>query len=198
MVRDTENAAARPAGMIEPLESRLLLSSPHHHHRASAKAISTAASHTAVLNVKHHKSPSKPSGSAAALTAAGTASSLTNASIAKANPVNSSVGYAFGGDPPSNDAGDPVGHRQTPASAVLTGDTSTDGRVDFFDITQILGYKYNTDQPASYTDGDLDYSGHVDFFDIVLLLSANYNSGQTFGAPTGTPPTTCAASTAAS
>jgi hypothetical protein len=55
-----------------------------------------------------------------------------------------------------------------------------DGVVDFFDITQILGYKYNTNQQASYTDGDLDYSGKVDFFDIVLLLSANYNSGQTY------------------
>jgi hypothetical protein len=56
-----------------------------------------------------------------------------------------------------------------------------DGTVDFFDITQILGYRYNAGgSNAAYTDGDLDYSGAVDFFDIVQVLSANYNSGQTY------------------
>jgi autotransporter-associated beta strand protein len=107
-------------------------------------------------------------------------------SVATANPTSFSVGYAFGGDQSAQDAaimtkgGTPLGANQTIARTVLTGDANMDGRVDFFDITQILGYKYNTGQPASYTDGDLDYNGHVDFFDIVLLLSANYNSGQTY------------------
>jgi hypothetical protein len=65
---------------------------------------------------------------------------------------------------------------------VLVGDANMDGTVDFFDIAQLLGYKYNTGQAASYTDGDLDYSGKVDFFDLSLILSANYNTGETFNA----------------
>jgi autotransporter-associated beta strand protein len=108
-------------------------------------------------------------------------------SLPRANPVSYSVGYAFGGDQSAQDAavtthgGAALGMGQTLVRPVLTGDANLDGKVDFFDITQLLGYKYNTGQPASYTDGDLDYNGHVDFFDIVLLLSANYNTGQIFG-----------------
>jgi autotransporter-associated beta strand protein len=108
-------------------------------------------------------------------------------SFAKTNPVTYSVGYAYGGDQSAQDAavathnGTVLGPTQTVVRAVLTGDANMDGKVDFFDITQLLGYKYNTGQPASYTDGDLNYDGKVDFFDIVLLLSANYNTGQSFG-----------------
>jgi autotransporter-associated beta strand protein len=108
-------------------------------------------------------------------------------SVAKGNPVTYSVGYAVGSDQSAIDAGVtlhngvPLGPNQRVVRAVLTGDANMDGTVDFFDITQILGYKYNTNQAASYTDGDLDYSGKVDFFDIVLLLSANYNTGKTYG-----------------
>jgi hypothetical protein len=108
-------------------------------------------------------------------------------SVAKANPTVYSVGYAYGGDQSAQDAGvtlhngAPLGANQTVARAVLTGDANMDGQVNFFDIVQLLGYKYNTGQPASYTDGDLDYNGKVDFFDIVLLLSANYNTGKTYG-----------------
>jgi hypothetical protein len=69
-----------------------------------------------------------------------------------------------------------------------------DGTVNFFDITQLLGYKYNTGQAASYTDGDLNYDGVVDFFDITTLLSANYNTGETF---TGSLPPTAAAAPSA-
>jgi hypothetical protein len=107
--------------------------------------------------------------------------------LARNNPTTYSVGYANGADQSAQDAGvtlhggAPLATNQTVVRAVLTGDANMDGTVDFFDITQILGYKYNTGQAAGYTDGDLDYSGHVDFFDIVLLLSANYNSGQIFG-----------------
>ena len=32
-------------------------------------------------------------------------------------------------------------------------------------IAQLLGYKYNAGQGASYTDGDLNYDGKVDFLD---------------------------------
>jgi autotransporter-associated beta strand protein len=124
-------------------------------------------------------------------------------SVAKSNPTSFSVGYAFGGDQSAQDAGvttkggTPITATQTIVRPVLTGDANMDGRVDFFDITQILGYKYNTGQPASYTDGDLDYNGQVDFFDIVLLLSANYNSGQSYlGAHSGTPALSHGASTA--
>jgi hypothetical protein len=127
---------------------------------------------------------------AAAYDAAGNADwgkpGLTS-SVAKTNPTNYSVGYAFGGDQSAQDAGitthggAPLGPTQTIARAVLVGDSNMDGTVDFFDITQILGYKYNTGAAASYTDGDLDYNGKVDFFDIVLLLSANYNTHATYG-----------------
>ena len=56
----------------------------------------------------------------------------------------------------------------------------TDCRIDF-DLSQVLGYKYNTGATASYTDGDLNYDGKVNFFDLSIILSANYNSGQTLG-----------------
>jgi hypothetical protein len=108
-------------------------------------------------------------------------------SIAKGNPTVYSVGYAFGGDQSAIDAdvrrhnGVAPGTNQTIVRAVLTGDANMDGKVDFFDISQLLGYKYNTGQAASYTDGDLNYDGVVDFFDIATLLSANYNTGQVFG-----------------
>src|SRR5262249_38728587 len=115
-------------------------------------------------------------------------------SVARSNPITYSLGYANGSDPSAQDAGvttkngTPLGASQTIVRPLLTGDANMDGVVDFFDITQILGYKYNTGQQASYTDGDLDYSGKVDFFDIVLLLSANYNSGQTYlGARSASP-----------
>jgi autotransporter-associated beta strand protein len=115
-------------------------------------------------------------------------------SLAKANPVTYSVGYAYGGDQSAQDAGITthggysLSLTHTLIRPVLTGDANLDGTVDFFDITQLLGYKYNTGQAASYTDGDLDYSGTVDFFDITVILSANYNTGQHFG-PASAPPT---------
>jgi hypothetical protein len=130
-------------------------------------------------------------------------------SIARDGGGAYSVAYAFGGDQSAQDAGitthagAPLGANQTIVRAVLTGDANMDGKVDFFDIAQILGYRYNAGgNDASYTDGDLDYSGKVDFFDLSLILSANYNTGQTFG-PTeatpaeATPPVAAAAATAA-
>jgi hypothetical protein len=107
--------------------------------------------------------------------------------VAKADPTEFSIGYAFGRDQSAQDAGitlhdgTPLPLTQTVVRAVLTGDANMDGKVDFFDIAQLLGYKYNTGEAASYTDGDLNYDGKVDFFDLSLLLSANYNTGQTFG-----------------
>jgi hypothetical protein len=121
-------------------------------------------------------------------------------SVARNNPVSYSLGYANGSDQSAQDAGvtthngTPLGASQTIIRPVLTGDANMDGVVDFFDIAQLLGYKYNTGQQASYTDGDLDYSGKVDFFDIVLLLSANYNSGQSYlGAHAASPTLTSGA-----
>jgi hypothetical protein len=107
-------------------------------------------------------------------------------SIATGNPVKFSVAYANLADQSAQDAGvtlingGPIPNGQTLIRPVLTGDANMDGRVDFFDIVQLLGYKYNTGQAASYTDGDIDYSGKVDFFDITVVLSANYNTGVTF------------------
>jgi hypothetical protein len=107
--------------------------------------------------------------------------------VAKGNPSKYGVAYAYGGDQSAHDAGitthggAALGANQTLVRAVLTGDANMDGAVNFFDLTQILGYKYNTGQPASYTDGDLNYDGVVNFFDIATLLSANYNTGETFG-----------------
>jgi hypothetical protein len=108
-------------------------------------------------------------------------------SVARANPVTYSMGYADGDSTSTQDAGvtyaggtQLLGAGQRLARVVLTGDANMDGKVDFFDITQLLGYKYNTGQPASYTDGDLNYDGVVDFFDLSLLLSANYNTGEIY------------------
>jgi hypothetical protein len=101
-------------------------------------------------------------------------------SLPKSNPTTYSVGYASGSDPSAQDAGLALAPDKTRIRPVLVGDANIDGTVDFFDLAQILGYKFNTHQPASYTDGDLNYDGVVDFFDIVLLLSANYNSGVHF------------------
>jgi hypothetical protein len=108
-----------------------------------------------------------------------------SSAIAAANPVKYTIGWADGNDPSAQDAGIIVaGNSLSPGQVLvrptLTGDANLDGQVDFFDITQVLGYKYNTGQAASYTDGDLDYSGKTDFFDLATLLSANYNSGESF------------------
>jgi hypothetical protein len=109
-------------------------------------------------------------------------------SIARNNPVKYSVAYASGSDLSAQDAGIAVAPGKVLVRSVLSGDANLDGKVDFFDITQLLGYKYNTGQLASYTDGDLDYSGKVDFFDLTVVLSANYNTGETYlGAAAASP-----------
>jgi hypothetical protein len=101
-------------------------------------------------------------------------------SVAQNNPTKFSLAYASGSDQSAQDAGIAVAPGKVLVQAALTGDANMDGTVNFFDITQLLGYKYNTNQPASYTDGDLNYDGVVDFFDLSTLLSANYNDGQTY------------------
>jgi hypothetical protein len=114
-------------------------------------------------------------------------------SVAAANPVVYTIGYADGGDQSAQDAGIPISPGQVLVRPSLVGDANLDGRVDFFDLSQLLGYKYNTGQPASYTDGDLDYSGTVDFFDISTVLSANYNTGLTFASAASAPSMAAAA-----
>jgi hypothetical protein len=106
-------------------------------------------------------------------------------SFVHANPIKYSLAYASGSDTSAQDAGIAVSPGQVFVRPVLTGDANMDGTVDFFDISQVLGYKYNTGQAASYTDGDLNYDGEVDFFDISTILSANYNSGVVFGPAAG-------------
>jgi hypothetical protein len=107
-------------------------------------------------------------------------------SVAAGNPSKYSIGYAYGGDTSAMDAavtiksGAALPATRTIARVVLAGDANMDGNVNFFDITQLLGYKYNTGALASYTDGDLNYDGKVDFFDLSVLLSANYNTGETY------------------
>jgi hypothetical protein len=109
-------------------------------------------------------------------------------SVASSNPTKYSLAYASGSDQSAQDAGIPVAPGQTLVQVTLTGDANMDGTVDFFDISQLLGYKYNTGQQASYTDGDLNYDGVVDFFDLSLLLSANYNTGEQYlGAAAASP-----------
>jgi hypothetical protein len=103
-----------------------------------------------------------------------------------ANPTKYTLGYANGSDQSSQDARPDVLAGQTLVVPTLTGDANLDHTVDFFDIAQLLGYKYNTNQPASYTDGDLNYDGVVNFFDLSVLLSANYNSSEVMGAPAAT------------
>jgi autotransporter-associated beta strand protein len=114
-------------------------------------------------------------------------SGLTS-SLAATNPGKYSVGYADSGDASTQDAGIGVPAGKVLVTPTLTGDANLDGTVDFFDIAQVLGYKYNTGQAASYTDGDLNYDGVVDFFDLTVILSGNYNTGEVFNlssAPAG-------------
>jgi hypothetical protein len=56
----------------------------------------------------------------------------------------------------------------------LYGDINHDGRVDFFDLSQLLATSYNTGQPATYEQGDINGDGVVDFFDITELFSGNW------------------------
>jgi hypothetical protein len=106
-----------------------------------------------------------------------------NSIFASTNPTKYTVGYANGNDQSSQDARPDVPAGKVLVVPTLVGDANLDHTVDFFDIAQLLGYKYNTGQPASYTDGDLNYDGVVDFFDLSVILSANYNSGEVFGSP---------------
>jgi hypothetical protein len=101
-------------------------------------------------------------------------------SLAAGNPDKFTVGYANGDDQSAKDIG-VVSPGQVLVRATFAGDGNLDGHVDFFDLSQVLGYKYNSGAAASYTDGDLNYDGHVDFFDLTVVLSTNYNSGETFG-----------------
>jgi hypothetical protein len=100
-------------------------------------------------------------------------------SLAAANPTKYSIGYAHAGD-----ASNPIATLDAGTTLVrptLTGDADLDGKVNFFDIAQLLGYRYNAGgTTATYTDGDLNYDGVVDFFDLTILLSANYNTGQQY------------------
>jgi autotransporter-associated beta strand protein len=109
------------------------------------------------------------------------ATGLTS-SLAAANPTKYSVAYADAADPSAQDAGIAVPPGKLLARVVLAGDANMDDTVNFFDIAQVLGYKYNTGQPASYTDGDLNYDGVVNFFDLTVILSGNYNTGEQFAA----------------
>jgi hypothetical protein len=120
-----------------------------------------------------------------------------NSTFAMTNPTKYTLGYANGNDQSSQDARPDVPAGKVLVVPTLTGDANLDHTVDFFDITQLLGYKYNTGQPASYTDGDLNYDGVVDFFDLSVLLSANYNSKEVFPAPAAAAETAAVAGTAA-
>jgi hypothetical protein len=103
-------------------------------------------------------------------------------SLAVGNPTKYTIGYADGNDPSAQDAGIAVSPGQVLVQPTLVGDANLDGTVNFLDLPQLLGYKFNTHQPASYTDGDLNYDGVVDFLDLAALFSANYNTGQSFAA----------------
>src|SRR5262249_15760912 len=80
-------------------------------------------------------------------------------SLAKGNAAKYTVGYANGSDQSAQDAGINVAPGKVLVIPLLTGDANADGTVNFFDIPQILGYNYNTGQPASYTDGDINHDG---------------------------------------
>jgi uncharacterized repeat protein (TIGR03803 family) len=103
-------------------------------------------------------------------------------SLAAGNPTKYTIGYADGNDRSAQDAGITVWPGLVLVQPTLVGDANLDGTVNFLDLAQLLGYKFNTHQPASYTDGDLNYDGTVNFLDLATLLSANYNTGQTFTA----------------
>jgi hypothetical protein len=121
-------------------------------------------------------------------------------SLARDNPQKFTVAYARYPDQSAKDANIRLADGSVPDSfttlirATLTGDANMDGTVNFFDLSQLLAYKYNSGQSTSYTDGDLNYDGVVNFFDITALLSANYNSGET---STGSLPPAAAAAPSA-
>jgi hypothetical protein len=105
--------------------------------------------------------------------------------LARANPIRYTLGYAFGSDPINPRLDVPAG--SVLVATVPVGDVNMDGKTDFADIIRLArAGKYNTNQPANYTDGDIDYTGKVDVFDVVTLLS-NW-PGEIAGgiAPTGT------------
>src|SRR5262249_55406078 len=119
-------------------------------------------------------------------------------SLAAANPGKYSIAYADGNDASAQDAGIVVPPGKLLARVVLTGDANMDDTVNFFDIAQVLGYKYNTGQPASYTDGVLNYDGVVNFFDLPVILRENYNRGEVLtlsAVPPGPPSALAAAAT---
>ena len=95
-----------------------------------------------------------------------------------------SVGFAFGGDASAQDAKVTVADQtlllpgQLLIHTLLTGDANMNGKVDFFDLNQVLGYRYNTGgTDATYTQGDLNYDGKVNFFDLSKILAYKYNVG---------------------
>src|SRR5260221_740196 len=79
-------------------------------------------------------------------------------SMAASDPVQYTIGYSVGADQSAQDAGLGVAVGQTLVVPTLTGDANLDGKVDFFDIAQVLGYRFNAGGTgASYTDRDLHY-----------------------------------------
>jgi hypothetical protein len=107
-------------------------------------------------------------------------------SLARADSNHYTLGYAFGSDALNPRPDVPAG--KVLIAPVPVGDVNMDGKTDFADIVRLArAGKYNTNQPANYTDGDIDYTGKVDIFDLLTLLT-NWPGETAAGiAPTGTP-----------
>jgi hypothetical protein len=111
------------------------------------------------------------------------ASGITSG-LARTNSILYTLGFADGSDASAQDASITTATNHALAAnellvrLTLAGDANLDGRVDFFDLTQLLGHKYNTNKPSSYADGDLNYDGKVD-----SLISRRCSAPTTTPAP---------------
>ncbi|MFM7245347.1 MAG: PEP-CTERM sorting domain-containing protein [Planctomycetaceae bacterium] len=73
-----------------------------------------------------------------------------------------------------------------------SGDTNVDGYVDRLDVANVLASaKYDTGEPATWTQGDFTYDGIVDILDVSdFLVTGLYDNGGYLPAPAGSVPIT--------
>ena len=174
-----------PAGTLDIANQQLLLNTPTAQSVRDVQLLVAAGYNASAYGAEDGKWDGK-----------GVTSSVAKSSYVTAARVSKfAVGYAYGGDASTraeqgggvdgtNTNLDGVGLNQTLVRTVLLGDVNMDGIVDFADISSILGYHYNDNQPAHYTDGDINNHGVVNFDDISLVLAFNYNSSQNFPSQT--------------
>ena len=75
-------------------------------------------------------------------------------------------------------------------SFAAPGDTNVDGYVDLLDVANVLASgKYDTGEPATWTQGDFTYDGIVDILDVSdFLVTGLFDNGGYLPAPAGSAP----------